>query len=216
MGCRLAEEVRIRHGKVSRPMSGSCTNERVRMVENSRIAAIGFLVIAGCAPQSEKPVAVPAPSERQPAIKPGSGSRMAAQDVKAITAYHNKARADVGLGPVKWSAGLAAYAQQWADHLAATTCKMAHRTEHKYGENLFQGTAGYYTAVDAAKGWETEKKEYRGGVLTESNWHPAGHYTQMVWRESTALGCGEAVCDKTLIVACNYDPPGNTIGRKPY
>ena len=93
---------------------------------------------------------------------------------------------------------------------------MAHRTERKYGENLFQGTAGYYTAVDAAKGWESEKKDYRGGVLTESNWHPAGHYTQMVWRDTTALGCGEAICDKTLIVACNYDPPGNYIGRRPY
>jgi len=46
----------------------------------------------------------------------------------------------------------------------------------------------------AAKSWETEKKDYRGGVLTESNWHPAGHYTQMVWRDTTALGCGEALC----------------------
>jgi hypothetical protein len=32
----------------------------------------------------------------------------------------------------------------------------------------------------------------------------------------TALGCGEAICDKTLIVACNYDPPGNYIGRRLY
>jgi hypothetical protein len=30
------------------------------------------------------------------------------------------------------------------------------------------------------------------------------------------LGCGEAVCDTTLIVACNYDPRGNVLGRKPY
>jgi hypothetical protein len=52
--------------------------------------------------------------------------------------------------------------------------------------------------------------------LTASNWHPASHYTQMIWRDTTALGCGEAICDKTLIVACNYDPPGNYIGRRPY
>jgi hypothetical protein len=30
------------------------------------------------------------------------------------------------------------------------------------------------------------------------------------------MGCGEAMCNKTLIVACNYDPPGNVIGRRPY
>ena len=170
--------------------------------------------LAGCAPQPGKPVQ--APVEAKPAAKPGPGSKMSAGDARAITAYHNKVRAAVGVGPIKWAAALAAYAQEWADHLAATTCRMAHRTQRQYGENLFQGTAGYYNAVDAAKGWESEKKDYRGGVLTESNWHPAGHYTQMVWRDSTTFGCGEAVCNKTLIVACNYDPPGNYIGRRPY
>jgi pathogenesis-related protein 1 len=141
---------------------------------------------------------------------------MAAGDARSILAYHNKMRADVGVGPLQWSASLASYAQEWADHLADTTCKMAHRSERKYGENLFQGTAGHYTAVDAARAWGTEKKDYAGGALTEANSHPAGHYTQMVWRDTTALGCGEALCGNTLIVACNYDPPGNFLGRKPY
>jgi pathogenesis-related protein 1 len=182
------------------------------------MVALGLALLAGCAPQPGKPApaSAPEPVEAKPAVKPGSGSKMSARDIRAIMAYHDKVRADVGVGPVKWSPTLADYAQEWADHLAATTCKMAHRTEGKYGENLFQGTAGHYTAVDAAKGWESEKKDYRGGVLTESNWHPAGHYTQMVWRDSTALGCGESPCNKTLIVACNYDPPGNYLGRRPY
>lgn len=180
------------------------------------IATLCLLLMAGCASRPEKPAAVPVSSGSKLAAKPGSGPKMSARDIQAITAYHNKVRADVGVGPMKWSAALAAYAQEWADHLAATTCRMAHRTERKYGENLYQGTAGYYTAVDAAKDWESEKKDYRGGVLTESNRHPAGHYTQMVWRDTTAVGCGEAICKKTLIVACNYDPPGNYIGRRPY
>lgn len=178
--------------------------------------ALAFGLMAGCAPQVERPAAVTTAVEPKAAAKADSGSKMSAKDIQAITAYHDKVRADVGVGPMKWSPVLATYAQQWADHLAASTCRMAHRTERKYGENLFQGTAGYYTAVDAAKGWESEKKDYRGGVLTESNWHPSGHYTQMVWRDTTALGCGEAACNKTLIVACNYDPPGNYIGRRPY
>ena len=175
-----------------------------------------FGLMAGCAPQVERPAAVTTVVEPKAAAKADSGSKMSAKDIQAITAYHDKVRADVGVGPMEWSPVLAAYAQQWADHLAATTCRMAHHTERKYGENLFQGTVGYYTAVDAAKNWESERKDYRGGVLTESNSHPSGHYTQMVWRDTTALGCGEAVCNKTLIVACNYDPPGNYIGRRPY
>ena len=112
-----------------------------------------LLLTAGCASRPEKPVAVPA----SPESKPGSGSKMFARDIQAITAYHNKVRADVGVGPMTWSDTLAGYAQEWT-----------------------------------------------------------GHYTQMVWRETTALGCGEAICNKTLIVACNYDPPGNYIGRRPY
>jgi pathogenesis-related protein 1 len=180
------------------------------------MSALGLAWLASCATPPAQPVPAAPRIEKILTATSGSVSRMSTRDIKAITAYHDKVRADVGVGPVVWSPPLAAYAQAWVDHLAATTCRMAHRTEGKYGENLFQGTAGYYTAVDAAKGWESEKKDYRGGVLTESNWHPAGHYTQMVWRGSTALGCGEAICNKTLIVACNYDPPGNYLGRRPF
>ena len=141
---------------------------------------------------------------------------MSAQDIKGITAYHNKVRADVGVGPLQWSQGLANYAQEWTDSLASTICGMKHRTEPLYGENLYQGTAGAFTAVDGAKAWESEKKDFHGGALTRSNSQAVGHYTQMVWRDTRMLGCGESVCNTTLIVACNYDPPGNILGRKPF
>lgn len=163
-------------------------------------------LLAGCASSTSAP---PAPSA-------SGSSRMKSVDQKAILAYHNKVRADVGVGPLRWDDGLATYAQQWADHLATTTCRMKHRQPNIYGENLFQGTAGHYTAVDAAKGWESEKQIYRGDVITEKNYAPIGHYTQMVWRTTTQVGCGEALCDGTLLVACNYDPPGNYLGQKPY
>jgi pathogenesis-related protein 1 len=141
---------------------------------------------------------------------------MSAEDIKAISAYHNKVRADVGVGPLQWSPALANYAQEWADHLATTTCTMKHRTEPLYGENLFQATAGAYTAVDGAKAWESEKKDFHGSALTQANAQAVGHYTQMVWRDTRMLGCGEAVCNALLLVTCNYDPPGNVLGRKPF
>jgi pathogenesis-related protein 1 len=141
---------------------------------------------------------------------------MKSADIRAILAHHNKVRADVGVGLLRWDDGLAAYAKQWADQLAANGCRMKHRQPNAYGENLFQGTAGHYTALDAAKGWESEKKLYSGGVITKKNYGPIGHYTQMVWRDTSKVGCGEAICNGTLLVACNYDPPGNYLGRKPY
>ncbi len=191
------------------------------LVQRHPVLMLCLLATAGCASSAGKPpVAAP-----QAAAAPSSAALsstalpppgLSPQDMNALTAHHNKVRADVGVGPMTWSNQLAAYAQQWAEQLAISGCRMKHRSPNAYGENLFQGTFGAFTAVDAAKAWETEKKDYRGGVLTEANWAPAGHYTQMVWRQTTQLGCGQAICNNTLIVACNYNPAGNVLGRKPY
>ncbi len=187
-------------------------------------AALLALSAAGCASQPAKAPATPTPAAAPAAHRAATPVDKAAlpppglspQDVDALLSHHNKVRADVGVGPLAWSANLAGYAQQWAEQLAISGCRMKHRQPNAYGENLFQGTFGAFTAVDAAKAWETEKKDYAGGVLTDANWAPSGHYTQMVWRQTTQVGCGQAICNSTLIVACNYDPPGNFMGRKPY
>jgi pathogenesis-related protein 1 len=182
--------------------------------------ALLSLAAAGCAtPPAQQPAQAPVATTTRPAAQAAPAlapTSLSAQDANAVTAQHNKARADVGVEPLRWSPAIAAYAQQWAEHLAVSDCQMSHRSPNKYGENLFQGTFGAYTAVDAAKAWESEKKDYGGGALNEANWARAGHYTQMVWRQTQQLGCGQAICKGTLIVACNYDPPGNFLGQKPY
>ncbi len=47
-----------------------------------------------------------------------------------------------------------------------------------------------------------------------------GHYTQIVWKETTKIGAAMFYVKlngkKTVVVACNYAPPGNVLGRKPY
>jgi pathogenesis-related protein 1 len=78
------------------------------------------------------------------------------------------------------------------------------------------GTARHYGVVDAVKAWESEKPNYRGQPLGLSNSADIGHYTQMVWRHSKQIGCAKAECRGNLIVVCNYDPPGNVLGQKPY
>src|SRR5437870_223429 len=105
--------------------------------------ALAFLALVACAGQAPESAVVPVSVQPEHAAPRSSGGKMPAGDIRAITAYHNKVRADVGVGPLQWSEDLARYAQQWADHLAATGCSMAHRTQHRYGENLFQGTAGH-------------------------------------------------------------------------
>jgi len=174
-------------------------------------------LLGGCAEplpaRSPDPVRASTPPAARPALRP---TQMKPADIRAMLAHHNAVRAKVGVAPLRWDEGLAAQAQQWADHLAANGCRMRHRQPNRYGENLFQGTARHYRAIDAAQGWESEKALYRGGAISEDNYRQIGHYTQMVWRATSQLGCGEAICNATRLVACNYNPPGNTLGRTPY
>lgn len=152
-----------------------------------------------------------------------SGSRIPLSEAEKIVNLHNTIRAEVGVGPVRWSEKLAGYAQQWADHLASSRCGMEHRPrarkgQEEYGENLFIGTARHYGTSDAVRAWAAEKSKYHGSALQlqSSHWADAGHYTQIVWQDTTQIGCATGLCKGKLIVVCNYDPPGNFLGQKPY
>jgi pathogenesis-related protein 1 len=158
-----------------------------------------------------------------PGSLPGvsTGARLSPEEAGRIVSLHNQIRAEVGVGPLRWSEEVAGYAQQWADHLASTRCGMQHRPrsgkwQQQYGENLFIGTVGHYGTADAVRAWASEKSSYRGGAIHASGFARIGHYTQMVWRETRKIGCATAVCRNNLIVVCNYDPPGNFVGQRPY
>jgi hypothetical protein len=160
-----------------------------------------------------------------------------------ITAAHNKVRAAVQtqnpLSPVTWSPTIAAFAQEWADTLAATSCGSPHHRGrgdlHRagYGENLaaFSGNHGGSAAQQAVDGWASEIACWSyGEVATTERCDPGcysrlnsdgcGHYTQIVWRDTMEIGCGVASCEngafETDIWICNYEPPGNFIGQAPY
>ena len=43
-----------------------------------------------------------------------------------------------------------------------------------------------------------------------------GHYTQMVWKDTTKIGCGEASNTDVTYLVCRYTPPGNYPGDTAY
>jgi pathogenesis-related protein 1 len=150
-----------------------------------------------------------------------AGSGLSPGEKRQLLLEHTRVRAEVGVGPLVWSERLADHARQWAEHLAAAGCRLEHRPATgpwagPYGENLFSGTIGYYGVADAVQAWESEKRFFQGEALTSSNWQPAGHYTQLVWKNTRKVGCGKAVCQGRILIVCNYDPPGNVLGEKPY
>jgi len=136
-----------------------------------------------------------------------------------ITAAHNSIRGALGLPSLTWSTTVAQFAQAWADKLQAQGCNMQHRPYNgpdaqKYGENI-SGNWGYMaTAAQVVAGWAAEVQDY--DAETNTCHGVCGHYTQIVWRNSKRLGCGMATCGDTEVWVCNYDPPGNITGERPY
>lgn len=145
-----------------------------------------------------------------------TGSKFTPEQAKEMVNRHNKHRQAVGVSNLKWSNEVAAYAQKWANHLATTSCELEHRSTNKYGENLFWGYGKNYTPTYVSDSWASEKKYWKGGKITMNNFVKVGHYTQMIWYASTEIGCGQATCsDGSIIIVCNYNPPGNVIGQNP-
>ncbi|KAJ4716073.1 Pathogenesis-related protein 1 [Melia azedarach] len=128
---------------------------------------------------------------------------------------HNAARHQVGVGPVTWDERLAAYARNYANqHIG--DCDLIHSPNCPYGENL-AWSSGDLSGTNAVNGWVDEMADYNYNFNTCSPGKACGHYTQVVWRNSVRVGCAKVRC-KTggTFIGCNYDPPGNYNGQKPY
>nr|AWS21486.1 putative pathogenesis-related protein PR1a [Secale cereale] len=129
---------------------------------------------------------------------------------------HNAARAAVGVGAVSWSTKLQGFAQSYANQ-RMNDCKLQH-SGGPYGENIFWGSGQSWTAADAVKLWVDEKQNYHLDSNTCDAGKVCGHYTQVVWRKSTRIGCARVVCagNRGVFITCNYDPPGNFNGERPF
>lgn len=133
----------------------------------------------------------------------------------AMLDAHNTARADHGVGAMAWDDTVAAAAADWAQHLADQGCPLEH-SGGEYGENLYW-TSATATAEAAVASWMEEEQFYDYDANTCADGEVCGHYTQVVWADSVRLGCASASCGVGGEVwVCEYDPPGNFVGERPY
>ena len=112
-----------------------------------------------------------------------------------------------------WSDQLAALAQKWAGTLMESGA-FHPRRDGRFGENLFESAGRATTAAEAVNTWAGEAKNYDYNANTCSA--RCGHYEQVVWRDTKAVGCGVARDNRREIWVCNYDPLGNLNGERPY
>ncbi|WGM38146.1 CAP family protein [Caulobacter sp. NIBR1757] len=134
-----------------------------------------------------------------------------------VLAAHNAVRAQVGTPPLQWNSRLAADARAWADTLARKG-RLQHDDQRSQGENLWMGTANFFSIEEMVGAWAEERADYRHGKFPDvaKKGRPVGHYTQMVWRTTREVGCATARTADEEVLVCRYSPPGNWIGQTAY
>jgi len=135
-------------------------------------------------------------------------------EIDETLAVHNEWRAQVNVLPLVWDEELSKIALKWAKQLKKEGCEFKHSGVNGLGENLFMGTTGYYGPAEVVNSWGNEIKDYNYDKNSCSG--VCGHYTQIVWKTTERVGCAKIECDGMDIWVCNYDPPGNWVGQKPY
>ena len=126
---------------------------------------------------------------------------------------HNAVRSRLRLPPLAWSDQLAVAARQWAKTLL-THNEFLHRPRSAYGENLFEVDGAYASPAQVVSQWASEARNY--DYASNRCNGVCGHYTQIVWRDTTEVGCGLARSARREVWVCEYNPPGNWAGRRPY
>ncbi|NWJ04482.1 PI16 inhibitor, partial [Crypturellus undulatus] len=146
------------------------------------------------------------------------------EEKKIIVDGHNKFRSQVSppatdMLKMSWDAELEAFAQAYAEK-----CIWDHNKERgRRGENLFAMTPTLDLEF-AVEDWNGEEKFYNLTTAMCAPGQMCGHYTQVVWASTRHVGCGVKFCAKIdgietedmYLLVCNYYPPGNMKGRKPY
>jgi hypothetical protein len=122
----------------------------------------------------------------------------------AILNSTNFFRADHNATPAEWNSTIADFA---ADYLRGNDdCDFKH-SGGPYGENIALGCTEVTGCVDL---WGNERKDYNKPEFSEET----GHFTQLVWKNSTNVGCGRRLCgDKGWFLVCEYWPRGNVVGQ---
>lgn len=157
-----------------------------------------------------------------------------------ISMGHNVVRRRAGLQELKWSDELEKLASNRVQKLVNGGCYIRHSSvDYRWavagfayvGENLYKVINMAPTGVDISDAWYAEIDDYTYGRVGQpcvktkcaSRSSPPcamGHFTQLMWADTTHLGCARAECpnerQRTFVSVCHYGPGGNIVGSAPF
>ena len=138
-----------------------------------------------------------------------------ADDIIIFLDVHNVERNSLCNSNLTWNSILATRAQN-----LSSSCIMKH-SNNGFGESLY-GSTWIGHPAGAVYSWIDEKVDPGWNCLNSTCCSAeTGHYTQVISKWSTEVGCGASVCSElyvyytgqrlnnALYVVCNYNPAGN-------
>lgn len=148
----------------------------------------------------------------------------------AVVLHHNVHRANHSAPNLQWDDNLASLAQQ-----AGETCYYAHHmglNNQNYGQNIAAGChADNVSTILTDMFYNGEMPNYApyygadNPALDEDHFGKYGHFTQLVWKGTTHVGCATVDCTgknwageqdvsnvAPYFTVCNYGPAGNMGG----
>jgi cysteine-rich secretory family protein len=123
---------------------------------------------------------------------------------------HNVYRADHDASALSWNESLASSSEEYLDSEGSDDDECPPFEHSRSGENL---AIGYQNVTQAIEAWGDERDEYdfeKQGFSTAT-----GHFTQMVWKATTDVGCARKFCAvdgreyEGWYLICHYWPAGN-------
>ncbi|NXH89972.1 PI16 inhibitor, partial [Edolisoma coerulescens] len=144
------------------------------------------------------------------------------EEKKIILEEHNKYRSEVNpparaMMKLSWDKDLEVNAQARAEKC-------------KWGQNGYPGRKNFFATAStldvklAFEEWKGERKFYNFTASECAKGQTCDNYTQVVWAETSRIGCGKSFCEKIDAIkaenmhlfVCIYFPAGNVDGKLPY
>ncbi|KAH8776729.1 CAP domain-containing protein [Diaporthe sp. PMI_573] len=183
---------------------------------------LGLLTSVLLAPTSASPAPTPDSAQVQivtitaPPSIPSTAPQFTdtALFTSAILNSTNFYRSEHNVSAVTWNSTLSTFASSYLASMGAESpesgseCDFSH-SGGPYGENLALG-CHELTGCVGLWGDEREQYDYDDPGFSEET----GHFTQLVWKNTTAVGCGSRLCGtRGWYLVCEYWPRGNVIGQ---
>lgn len=205
-------------------------NTRIKSVLRHLTTATILVAVVSCASQNQlSPISTPAPDQSDIV------STNLVIDTDSILRSHNSIRTRLGIPELRWSTRMQSYAAEWANYLSGQGNCIPRkrgmiglaRQKNGLGENIqlieakvFGDGRTEISPVDenqVVSDWVQQGVDFNYTNNQCAAGKTCENYTQVVWRDSKVVGCAAASCaNNSQIWVCNYDPPGNFLGQKPY